>query len=134
MEPEGTPTEARPSPGGEGKKVKVPSLAQNYISLGGMSITLASVVSIVLLILIEKTNAPATPYLGILTYILLPAGLFFGLFVILVGMAVEKWRRRKLTPEQVAAYPILDLSGPRRRRKFLIFVFLTVLFLFVTAF
>ncbi|MBV9242991.1 MAG: NapC/NirT family cytochrome c [Acidobacteria bacterium] len=134
MEPEGTPTEGTASPGVEEKTIKVPSLVQNYISLGGISVTLASVVSIVLLILIEKTNAPSTPYLGILTYILLPAGLVFGIFVILLGMGMERFRRRKLTPEQVAAYPILDLSGPRRRRKFLIFVFCTVLFLFVTAF
>lgn len=119
----------------EGKKVlNVPGLIQNYVSLGGISVVLASVTSILLLLLIQFTNVDTGPYVGILTYILLPAGLFLGLFVIAAGMLIERWRRRKLSPEEVAAYPILDLSGPRRRRRFLAFVFITVLFLFATAF
>jgi nitrate/TMAO reductase-like tetraheme cytochrome c subunit len=39
-----------------------------------------------------------------------------------------------LTPEQIASYPILDLSGPRRRRKFLAFVSVMVVLLFIMAF
>lgn len=113
---------------------KVPSLLSNYFSLAGMSITLASVTSIILLLLISFTSSQETPYLGILTYILLPAGLLVGVLVIFLGVVIERWRRRKLSPEQIAAYPILDLSGPRRRRKFLVFVFFTVLFLFISAF
>jgi hypothetical protein len=126
-EPAEISQEEKPAP-------KVPSLLSNYFSLAGMSITLASVTSIVLLLLISFTSPQETPYLGILTYILLPAGLLLGVFVIFLGVVIERWRRRKLTPEQIAAYPILDLSGPRRRRKFLIFVFFTVLFLFISAF
>jgi nitrate/TMAO reductase-like tetraheme cytochrome c subunit len=114
--------------------VKVPSLFHNYISLAGTSITIASLASILLLFLIEMTSATEQPYLGILTYVLLPGGLMLGIFVILLGALIERWRRRKLSPEQIAAYPILDLSGPRRRRAFLVFVFLSVLFLFMTAF
>ena len=116
------------------QSVNVPSLLQNYVSLGGMSVVLASLTSIVLLLLIQLTNVDTTPYIGILTYILLPAGLTFGIGIIFLGVLIEKWRRRKLTPAEIASYPILDLSGPRRRRKFLVFVFFTVLFLFVTAF
>jgi hypothetical protein len=116
------------------KKIEVPSLYHNYVTLAGISITIASITSIILLVLIELTNAETSPYLGILTYILLPGGLLFGVFVIFAGVVIEKWRRRNMSPEQIAAYPILDLSGPRRRRIFLVFVFLSVLFLFVTAF
>lgn len=115
------------------RAVKVPSLLQNYLSLGGISIVLASVTGIVLLLLIEWSRPQSTPYIGILTYFLLPAGFAFGMFVILVGVFFEKRRRRKLTPEEIAADSILDLSGSRRRR-FLVFVFITVLFLFVTAY
>jgi hypothetical protein len=113
---------------------KIPALWKNYISLAGISITLASLTSIVLLFLIELSSAEEKPYLGILTFIILPAGFVLGVMVILMGMAIERWRRRKLSPEQIAAYPWLDLSGPRRRRIFLTFVFLSVLFLFITAF
>lgn len=123
-----TVLDAAPAP------VKVPSLLHNYVSLAGISITLACLASIILLFLIEFSGSEEKPYLGLLTYILLPSGLLFGLFIILVGALLEKWRRRKYTPEEVAAYPILDLSGPRRRRKFLVFVFLSFFFFFVTAF
>jgi nitrate/TMAO reductase-like tetraheme cytochrome c subunit len=135
MEPEENPAQDTALPASEEKnEVKVPSVFQNYISLGGTSIVLASLTSIVLLFLIQITSADTTPYLGILTYIILPAGLTFGIFVIFVGVFFERRRRRKLSAEQIAAYPILDLSGPRRRRRFLAFVFVTVLFLFVSAF
>lgn len=119
---------------GKANRAKVPSLLYNYVSLAGMSIVLACITSIVLLFLIQIFGSDDAPYLGILTYILLPAGLTFGVFVIICGALLERWRRRKLSPEEIAAYPILDLSGPRRRRKFLVFVFLTFVFLFVSAF
>jgi nitrate/TMAO reductase-like tetraheme cytochrome c subunit len=122
------------SEGDKHANVRVPSLLQNYVSLGGISIVLASLTGILLLLLIQLTRADTAPYLGILTYILLPAGLVFGLAVVALGVMGERWRRRKSSPEEIAAYPILDLSGPRRRRKFLAFVFVTVLFLFMTAF
>lgn len=135
MEPELDPTEETEQPGAMvNGPIKVPSLFQNYVSLGGMSVVLASLTSIVLLVLIQLTNVDTTPYMGILTYILLPAGLTFGIFIIFAGALIERWCRRKLSPEEIAAYPILDLSGPRRRRKFLLFIFFTVLFLFITAF
>ena len=123
-----TPSEAKPVP------AKVPSLLQNYVSLAGISITFACLASVILLFLIEFSGSEDRPYLGLLTYIILPAGLLFGLMVVALGMLFEKWRRRKYTPEEIAAYPILDLSGPRRRRKFLLFIFLSFFFFFITAF
>lgn len=115
-------------------KDKVPSVFQNYVSLAGISVTLATLISIALLFLIEFTGTQEKPYLGLLIYVLMPAGLIGGGFIILVGILIEKWRRRKMSGEEIAAYPILDLSGPRRRRRFLAFIFITVLFLFATAF
>ena len=113
---------------------KVPSLLHNYISFAGISIAFASLASIILLFFMEFTSSTDQPYLGILTYIMLPGVLTFGLFIILLGVLFERRRRRKLTPDQIAAYPILDLNGPRRRRAFLVFLFCSVLFLFMTAF
>ncbi|MFN6962988.1 MAG: NapC/NirT family cytochrome c [Pyrinomonadaceae bacterium] len=114
--------------------VKVPSIFHNYVSLGGMAITLACITSMVLLVMISLINSNSAPYMGILTWVLVPAGLAFGLFVIGLGAIIERFRRRKLSIEEIAAYPILDLSGPRRRRRFLIFVFVTFVFLFISGF
>ncbi|MFL6253826.1 MAG: cytochrome c3 family protein [Pyrinomonadaceae bacterium] len=112
---------------------KVPSLFRNYISFTGAAIVAASIASITLLFLIELTAADTNPYLGILTYIILPGFLVFGLAVILLGMLRERRRRRRL-PASVAAYPVLDLNDPRRRRNFLGFVGAVFIFIFMSAF
>ncbi|HEV8369753.1 MAG TPA: NapC/NirT family cytochrome c [Pyrinomonadaceae bacterium] len=106
-------------------------LFRNYISFIGIAITCAGFVSVVLLFLFEITSRQENPYVGILTYIIFPAVLLFGLFIIAVGMILERRRRRKGTPLQIEAYPQLDLNDPRARRAF--FVFLVVTFLFVCA-
>ncbi len=115
-------------------KPKVPSLLHNYISLAGASIMVASLTSVGLLFLIEMSSPDGQPYLGLLTFILLPAATFFGILVILVGMLIERWRRRKLSVEEIVSYPIFDLNGPRRRRNFLVFLFVSVILLFMSGF
>ena len=116
------------------KEIKIPRLYQNYISLAGFVIALTSLISIIFLLILEITERADQPYLGILIWILLPGMMLFGLFIVLVGMWFERRRRRKLTPEQIAAYPLLDLSGPRRRRMFLTFLVCSFIFLMVSAF
>jgi nitrate/TMAO reductase-like tetraheme cytochrome c subunit len=113
---------------------KVPSLYHNYISLMGTVVAVTSLISIIFLFVLEMTGSTDQPYLGILIYIMLPGVMMFGLFVVLVGILWERRRRRKLTPEQIAAYPILDLNGPRRRRMFMTFLVCSFIFLFISAF
>ncbi|MEO7970916.1 MAG: NapC/NirT family cytochrome c [bacterium] len=110
---------------------KLPSLFRNYISLVGAAIIIASLVSVVLLFLIEVTSSGENPYLGILTYIILPSVLMFGVVVVVVGALRERRRRYRTSPEDIAAYPQLDLNDPRSRRA--VFVFLLITFLFVSA-
>jgi len=116
------------------QEVKVPRLYHNYTSLAGFVIAIASLLSIVFLFVLELTEASHQPYLGILIWILLPSVMVFGLFVVLVGMVFERRRRRKLTPEQIAAYPILDLNDVRRRRIFMTFLVGSFIFLMFSAF
>jgi hypothetical protein len=112
-------------------KPKPPSLFRNYISFVGAAIASASLVSFVLLFLVEMTSRQENPYLGILTYIVFPSILFFGLVIVFLGRFLERRRRHKATPTEIAAYPRLDLNDPRARRAF--FVFLVATFLFVCA-
>lgn len=113
---------------------KIPSLFRNYTSLTGTAIAVASFASIVLLFLLELSGGNSSPYLGIFTYIIFPSVLVFGLFVVPVGMFIERHRRRRLAPGEIAAYPKLDLNDPARRRLFLIFLGASFLFVFVSAF
>lgn len=110
---------------------KTPSLFRNYVSFVGAAIAVASIASGILLFLMEMTSSGENPYLGILTYIVFPTVLMFGLFIVLAGMGLERRRRRKASPDEVTAYPRLDLNDPRARRAF--FTFLLITFLFVSA-
>ena len=110
---------------------KPPSVFRNYISLVGAAIVIASLVSVVLLFLIEITSPAENPYLGILTYIIFPSILIFGVLVVIAGMALERRRRHRAKPSEITAYPRLDLNDPRSRRAF--FVFMLVTFVFVSA-
>jgi len=108
-----------------------PTLFRNYISFAGAVIVTAAVVSILLLILIELTQTADNPYLGIITYIILPAFLALGLLVILTGMLIERRRRRRSPSSEIPAYPRIDLNEPRQRR--LALAILTASFIFICA-
>ena len=66
--------------------IKPPGLFRNYISFVGAAISSAAIVSVCLLFLVEITSKQENPYLGILTYIIFPSILLFGLTVVVVGM------------------------------------------------
>src|SRR4026207_2527740 len=110
---------------------KVPSLFRNYISFVGAAIASAALLSIVLLFLVEITSKGENPYLGILTYIIFPSILIFGLFIVVLGRFIERRRRHKTSPTEISAYPKLDLNDARARHAF--FAFLLVTFLFISA-
>ncbi len=121
-------------PEAAGKENKIPSVFRNYVSLIGAVFATTSLTSIILLLMLEWSSSADQPYLGILIYILFPAVLVFGLFIVLAGGIWERFKRRKMSPEQILAYPILDLNGPRRRKMFLIFLFCSFIFLSLSAF
>jgi hypothetical protein len=117
-----------------GFPIKRPSLFRNYISFFGAAIVLASLASVALLFFIEITSAVENPYVGILTYIIGPSILMFGLFVVVVGMIWERRRRRRKAPDSIMAYPKLDLNDPHARRSFLAFLVVTFVFISASAF
>jgi hypothetical protein len=115
-------------------ETRPPSLMRNYISFVGISVVAASLACVTLLFLMEIASHGDNPYLGILTYIIFPSILMFGLAVVVAGMLLERRRRRRVSPEEVAAYPKLDLNDPHMRRRFLVFLVLTFFFIAVSAF
>lgn len=121
-----------PVPGSQPQKM--PGLLRNYISFIGFAFIAASLISILLLILIELSSGHDNPYTVLVTYILLPGVLVFGIGLVLLGAFLERRRRRKNPNAGIAAYPILDLNDPRRRRSLLIVTCLLFAFLFMSAF
>src|ERR1700752_5151030 len=100
----------------------------------GGAIVIASFVSVVLLFLIEITSKAENPYLGILTYIIFPAILIFGLLITFLGRFLDRRRRHRAEPDELPAYPSLDLNDARARRAFLIFLGITFVFVSASAF
>jgi nitrate/TMAO reductase-like tetraheme cytochrome c subunit len=111
-----------------------PSLFRNYISYFGLAIVGASVTSFILLLLIEFTSPGENPYTGLITFIAIPTIVVVGLFITVVGLLWERRRRLSMTEAQIAAFPIIDLNNPRRRRSLMIFMGVAFVFLFASAF
>ena len=127
-------TSSGPAPGARSQEPRQPSLLRNYVSFVGMAIVAACLTSIALLVMVELSSPRENPYTVLVTYILLPSVMGFGIFLILVGMFVERRRRRKNPDTHIPAYPILDLNDPSRRRRFLAAICIVFVFLFVSAF
>jgi nitrate/TMAO reductase-like tetraheme cytochrome c subunit len=112
-----------------------PRLVHNYISYAGFAIAAAGLTSFLLLVLIELSGTAAdNPYTALVTYILVPSILITGLVIVLIGVLVERRRRRRMPASETAAFPVVDLNDPRRRRMLLVFLVCGFIFLFMTAF
>ncbi len=113
---------------------KKPSLFRNFVSFSGFAIMTAAFTSILLLFLIEMSGSSDNPYTVLVTYILLPGVMMFGLVIALIGAFFERRRRLRSPDEVLTPYPILDLNDPSRRRTLLVFIAGMFFFLFISAF
>ena len=104
----------------------VASITRNGISLFGTGMAFASLTLIISLFLIQQLGFDGGPYLGILTFLVLPALLILGLILIPIGNYL--WRRRiRGLPEgaDVPHLPVFDLNLAHTRRWLLIFLGIT---------
>ena len=111
---------------------KMPSLIQNWISLGGIILAACSFFAVVCLIGIDFYPGFSSPYMGILTYIVAPAFLSAGLLLILFGVLRERHQRTGWLGGS-PRYPRIDFNVPRQRNVFVAVVFVTFVFLMFTA-
>jgi hypothetical protein len=103
------------------------SITRNATSLAGTALALASIILIICLFFIQQMGFDGGPYLGILTFLILPMLAIVGLIMIPVGNLM--WRRKvRKTPggEDVPALPVFDLNSPHTRKWTLIFVAITM--------
>jgi len=111
----------------------VPSLLQNWVSLVGIILATSSFFAVVCLIALDFFRGFNNPYLGILTYIVVPAFLSAGLLLLLAGVLGERHRRRRPVPGVIPALPRIDLNVPRQRRAVVAVTSGAVVFLLTTA-
>ena len=112
----------------------VASITHNVISLIGTALAVASLVLMACLFAMEQFGFEGGPYIGILTYLILPMFFVLGLLLIPIGALVHRRKlRRQHGDEAIEAMPVFDLNKPATQRWTLIFVGVTMLNIVILA-
>jgi nitrate/TMAO reductase-like tetraheme cytochrome c subunit len=110
-----------------------PASFYNIITLLGSAIAVISFGLILFLMALEFFSDEQKPYMGILAFVIFPAILLFGLFLIVVGIWREHKREREGKPVGMHL-PQIDLNNSRHRTAFTFFSIGTILLLMFSAF
>ncbi len=102
-----------------------PSSFYNIITLIGAGIVGISLMLILFLFTLEALEPSPSPYMGIITFIILPMFLFLGLLIVALGILREH-RRERLGKPHGLHLPVVDLNNPRHRTAFTFFTIGTV--------
>jgi hypothetical protein len=111
------------------------ALTQNPISLAGTALAVASLTLIVALFIVHAFGFEGGPYLGIVTFLILPMIFVLGLLLIPVGIYRQRKRAAKLAAEGKAPplFPVIDLNHETTRKSVVIFLVLTLVNIVVIA-
>ena len=103
-------------------------ITRNRISISGIGIAVVSLALIASLFVMEQLGFEGGPYLGILTYLILPALFFLGLILITVGAMLYRRKLRRLPGgDWIPPLPVFDLNVPRTQMGLLVFACVTVI-------
>ncbi len=103
--------------------------------MAGAALTTAAAFLILTLFGLELVGIEGGPYLGILTYLILPGLFVFGLLLIPIGGALARRRERHAEKkgESRPDFPVIDLNQGRIRRLILAFAGLTLVNLVILS-
>lgn len=110
-----------------------PSLIRNPISLIGAALGATSLATIAFLFFVNLVSNQPSPYIGVLLFMVAPAFLILGLVIILLGLVLERRRRRERKPGQIPRFPRIDLNVPAQRNAFAFFGTFALLFVLISA-
>ena len=114
------------------KRIFPPSF-YNLVTLIGSAVAGVSLALIVFLIILEMFAAQSKPYMGILTFVILPMVLFVGIILIAFGI-IREHRRERLGKPHGLHLPQIDLNNPHHRAAFTLFSVGTLVLLAFSAF
>lgn len=114
-------------------KRKFPDSFYNYTTFVGVAISIISFGIVLFLIVLDFLASEHKPYMGIITFVVLPTILIFGLILIAIG-AIRQ--RKKIKSGQVIKLhlPKVDLNEPKQFTAFLVFSVGTILLIMFSAF
>ncbi len=110
-----------------------PAYVYNPITFFGVALAGLSLGLILFLTILEFLSPETKPYMGIITFIILPIFLLMGLILLVLGLLREKRRLEKgiLRKKRLL---VIDLNNPKQRRIIFTFSVGAVLFIFISAF
>ena len=93
-------------------------LWNNLITIGGMLTAGMSFLLLVTFGAFHVVTPASNPYVDVVGYVILPAGVLFGLGLIPLGILFKSWRLHRRNPDQRVEFhlPRIDLNDPRQRR------------------
>ncbi len=109
-------------------------ITRDPAGMAGAVVTTVSAILFVTLFGLEAVGFQSGPYLGILTFIVIPGLFLFGLVLVPIGLWRERARRRKAVAAGTPVrdeLPVWDLNVDRIRRNFLVFIGLSVVNLMI---
>ena len=110
------------------KLASLSAVLRNRISLLGSAVVQVTLILLVALIAIELLGAEGHPYIGLITYMVLPGFLALGLVLIVWGIR----RQRKRVPD--VEFPIVNFNQARVRKQLMILLLMvTVGVVFLAA-
>ena len=104
-------------------------LLRNPIGLAVVALGIVSLANVFLFFLIDQIASKASPYIGILAYMVSPGFLILGLLLMLIGLLLE--RRKHSEPS--AFYPRIDLNDRAQRSAVISFTTFLLVFVVVSA-
>ena len=110
-----------------------PTYVYNPITFFGAGLAGLSFGLIVFLTILEFLSSESKPYMGIITFIILPVFLFIGIFLMIFGILRER-RRLELGVVRKKRFMVIDLNDPKQRRFISLFSAGAILLLFMSAF
>jgi len=115
-------------------RYKLRHLIYNKLSLAGLALFIVALVVAIFFMFAAGTSGDSNPYMGIITYMVLPPFIIIGLLVVPIGMLRQSrlLSRKKLA--DIPAWPRIDFNYPSHRRGFIIFLVAFMLFGCLSAF
>lgn len=112
-------------------KLKNTVYIYNIVSLIGLLLAVVATGVIIAVLALEAITGAENPYIGILTYFILPSMLIFGLLLVPLGMMRVRMKRQAAGEEEIPPYPRIDLNDPHKRHLFIFFILSSVVFVLI---
>ncbi len=109
-----------------------PSSFYSPLTLVGAAIASVSLGLIFFLMVLESLSETPKPYMGIVAFVLLPAVMLIGLFILVFGILRERKRVHDGKPE--TRLPQIDLNNPKHRTAFVAMSLGTIFLLVLSTF